>query len=64
MMKTVVKKVEVAVSENNAETAQQQLPDALRILDKSVSKGIIHKNKAARKKSNLTRKVNGLSAGA
>jgi len=63
-MRTLIKKVERAVSSKNAEEAQNHLPDALRILDKSASKGLIHKNQAARKKSRLSRKVNGLAADA
>ena len=63
-MRTEVKKVEVAIASKDAEKAGGSLQDALRILDKSASNGIIHKNQAARKKSNLTRKVNQLSAGA
>lgn len=59
-MRTLVKKVETEISEKNIEGAKTDLPAALRILDKSVTKGIIHKNNAARKKSALTRKVNKL----
>ncbi len=61
-MKTEIKKVETAIAAKDPENAGSYLQDALRVLDKSVSKGIIHKNQAARKKSNLTRKVNRLSA--
>lgn len=63
-MKTVVKKVETAITQTDSETAGSHIQAALRTLDKSVSKGIIHKNKAARKKSILTRKVNRLASGA
>ena len=60
-MRTVVKKVETAISGKDAETASNSLKDAIRILDKSATKGIIHKNLASRKKSILTKKVNRLS---
>ncbi len=63
-LNTMVKKVTAAVSESNPETAQQALGKALRTLDKSASRGLIHKNKAARKKSRLARAVNKLTAGA
>ncbi len=63
-MRTQVKKVETAITSKDAEKAGSYLQEALRVLDKSASKGIIHKNQAARKKSNLTRKVNHLAAGA
>lgn len=62
-MKTVVKKVETAVTAGDSEAAKNELLAAIRILDKSASKKLIHKNKAARKKSALTRKVNRLAAG-
>lgn len=62
-MKTIIKKVETAVSAKESESAAGRLSAALRVLDKSASKGIIHRNKAARKKSRLTRKVNRLSSG-
>jgi small subunit ribosomal protein S20 len=63
-MNTIVKKVASAVSENNQEVAQQALGEALKILDKSASRRLIHRKKAARKKSRLTRAVNKLAAGA
>lgn len=63
-LKTTLKHLEEAISENNAEEAQSRLLTTVRLLDKSASKGLIHKNKAARKKSNLTKKVNQLAAGA
>ena len=61
-MRTLVKKVESLISEKDTEGAKSNLPAALRVLDKSVTKGIIHKNNAARKKSALTKKVNQLVA--
>jgi len=61
-MKTQVKKVESLITEKDIEGAKTSLPGALRILDKSVTKGIIHKNNAARKKSALTKKVNQLAS--
>ncbi len=63
-LNTMVKKVTAAVSESDQEAAQQALGEALRTLDKSASRGLIHRNKAARKKSRLIRAVNKLTAGA
>ena len=57
-LKTVIKKVESA---KGKEEAEQLLRDAISVLDKSVSKGIIHKNKAANKKSSLTKFVKTLA---
>ena len=63
-LKNVVKKVETAVSEQNKEAAETALHEAVSIIDRTASKGVIHKNKAARKKSRLSKKVNALSANA
>ena len=61
-LRTILKKLEAAISSKKQDEAAGHLPEAIRALDKTVSKGVIHKNQAARKKSNLTRKVNRLSA--
>lgn len=61
-LKTVLKKVEGAVSDKNAEEAAKNLGAAVIALDKAASKGIIHKKNAARNKSRLARKVNALGA--
>jgi len=56
-VRSVVKKVRSAVEEGNGAAASQALPEALRILDTSVKKGVVHANTAARTKSRLTRAV-------
>lgn len=55
--RTAVKKFEKLVAEGDKEAAEAALLNAISKLDKAVSKGIIHKNKAARKKSRLTKKL-------
>ncbi|HBJ02317.1 30S ribosomal protein S20 [Lysinibacillus sp. FSL R7-0073] len=55
-MRTTVKKAENAVAEN-AENKQDLLQAAFKSLDKAASKGLIHKNAAARKKSRLAKKA-------
>ncbi|MFJ7737906.1 30S ribosomal protein S20 [Lysinibacillus sp. NPDC097287] len=55
-MRTTVKKAENAVAEK-AENAQELLQAAYKSLDKAASKGLIHKNAAARKKSRLAKKA-------
>ena len=55
-MRTTVKKAENAVAAN-AENAQELLQAAYKSLDKADSKGLIHKNAAARKKSRLAKKA-------
>ncbi|MFC0581059.1 30S ribosomal protein S20 [Micrococcoides hystricis] len=59
-LKTVVRKVNKAVEAAEKEQAQEALQVASRKLDKAVSKGVIHKNQAANRKSKLAAKVNAL----
>ncbi|WP_042458582.1 30S ribosomal protein S20 [Neobacillus dielmonensis] len=59
-MRTAVKKVEAAVTVNDAATAKEALVSAASKLDKAAAKGLIHKNAAARQKARLTKKVNSL----
>lgn len=61
-MRSAIKSVEGFVAENNAEQAKVALLDASKKIDKAARKGIIEKNTAARYKSRLAKKVNGLSA--
>ena len=59
-IKTLIKKVETAVAEGNKELAQERLTVASAEIGKAASKGIYHKNNAARKVSRLTRLVNAM----
>lgn len=61
-LRTAIKHVEVAITQNDAETAKQALVTATKKLDKAVTKGLIHRNSADRKKSRLAKKVNALLA--
>ncbi len=56
-LKTTLKKYDAAIIEN-AENTAELLKAAVKSLDKAASKGIIHKNTAARKKSRLVAKLN------
>lgn len=57
-MRTSIKKINKAIAENNKEEANMALGVAIKRIDKAVKKGIVHKNKGARNKSKLTKKVN------
>lgn len=59
--KTVVKSVNAAIEQGNTEAAKEAFQAAVSTIDRIASKGVIHKNKAARKKSRLAKKVNALS---
>ena len=60
-LKTAIKKFEAAVNEGDKENVQALFNDAVKKLDKGVSQGILHKNNAARKKSQLALKLAKLS---
>jgi len=57
-IKTSVKKVEEAIAKNEKELIQNVLKEAIKIINKAASKGIIHKNTASRKISRLMKKAN------
>jgi len=52
--------VRAAVRKFNDLTTVEALHAAMSALDKAVSKGVLHRNTAARKKSRLARKLNAL----
>ena len=54
-------KVEVAVVNKDKETAVNALGAATAIINKAASKGVYHKNNAARKVSRLAKAVNSLN---
>jgi small subunit ribosomal protein S20 len=58
-IKTLIKKV---YSTDKKEDAEKSYKEAIAYLDKSATKGKIHKNNAARKKASLTRHLNQLPA--
>jgi small subunit ribosomal protein S20 len=59
-LRTRTKNAIAAVGTENEETA---LRSAIKRIDKAASKGMIHKNQAANKKSGLMRRINSLRAG-
>lgn len=61
-LRTAVKAVETAVANNDINAAREAFKLAAKKLDKAVTKGLLHKNTAARKKSRLAKKVNSLTA--
>ncbi len=62
MVRTYIKRVDAAIDSQNAEAASTALADAIPLIDKMVTKGIMHKNKASRHKSRLNKKVKAISA--
>ena len=57
-LRTHVKKGLASSTKNDAETLYKQ---TVRIIDKAVSKNLIHKNTGARRKSQITRHLNSLN---
>ena len=58
--KTAVKKFEEAVAAGDKEKATTLFSEATKKIDQACSKGVIVKNTAARKKSNLAKKLNAM----
>jgi small subunit ribosomal protein S20 len=56
-MKTQIKKALSALSENNAATIEPTAKAAIAYIDKAASKGVIHRNQAARRISRLAKKA-------
>lgn len=56
-LKTAIRKAREAVAAGDSQKAVEATREASRQLDKAVSKGVIHKNQAANKKSALASKV-------
>ncbi|GAB3657801.1 30S ribosomal protein S20 [Zhihengliuella somnathii] len=59
-LKTLIRKVHEAVVAGNKEAATAALASASRKLDKAVSKGVLHKNQAANRKSGIAKRVGSL----
>ena len=60
-LKTEIKKFEAAVAEGNRSEADVAYKVAVKAVDKAVSKGLLHRNNAANKKSKMTVKLNKLA---
>jgi len=56
--KTAVKKLLAAVASGDKAVGAAELTKTISTIDKAVTKGVIHKNTAARKKSRLAARVN------
>jgi small subunit ribosomal protein S20 len=56
-IRTFIKKIEVALASGNAKDAEAALKDAQPEIMRGVSKGLMHKNTAARKISRLSARV-------
>ncbi|MCI9186719.1 MAG: 30S ribosomal protein S20 [Oscillospiraceae bacterium] len=60
-LKTDLKKFEAAVADGSRSEADAAYKTAVKAVDKAVSKGLLHRNNAANKKSKMTLKLNKLA---
>jgi small subunit ribosomal protein S20 len=60
MMRTFFKKVVAEIEAGNKEGAQEAFAKVVPVLDRYATKGLIHKNKAARQKSRIIAKIKAL----
>lgn len=60
-MKHAIKSLEEALASRNVEEARSRLQEAISVIDRTASKGVIHKNHASRRISRLTQQVNALA---
>jgi small subunit ribosomal protein S20 len=61
-LKTAIRKFHESVEAGDAGATEALLRDASRKLDKAVSKGVIHKNQAANRKSAIAKRLASLSS--
>ena len=59
-VRTLVKKVRVALTAKDSKAAEAALPNAVKALAQGVTKGLFHKNNAARRISRLVKQVKSL----
>ena len=60
-LKTEMKKYDAALASGDVAAAQAAYKAAVKKVDQAVAHGIIHKNAAARKKSQFTKKLNAMA---
>jgi small subunit ribosomal protein S20 len=61
-LKTAIRKFNEATAAGDTENAATLMRDASRKLDKAVSKGVIHKNQAANRKSAISKRLGALTS--
>jgi small subunit ribosomal protein S20 len=61
-LKTQLKKLRAAISSGKAADVKAIVPETFGVIDRSVQKGVIKKNTAARYKSRLSKRINAIPA--
>jgi small subunit ribosomal protein S20 len=62
-VRTYIKKLHSALDSGQKQDIDKVLPEVISVIDKSVQKGVLHSNAAARYKSRLTARANRAAAG-
>ena len=62
LLKTNIKKFDTAAAAGDRESVESAYKTAVKTVDRAATKGLIHKNKAARRKSAMTKKLNSITA--
>ena len=62
MFRTYIKKVIASIDSGDKEKALASFKEAQPVIDRIADKGIVHKNKAARHKSRLSKKINAMAS--
>jgi small subunit ribosomal protein S20 len=62
--RTAVKKAVAALSRSDVDTSATTVASAVSAIDRALTKGIIHRNNAARRKSRLMKRLNAVTAAA
>ncbi|MCL5982251.1 MAG: 30S ribosomal protein S20 [Firmicutes bacterium] len=57
-IKTALRRFSETLAQGNLELAGDKFRNAVKVVDKAASKGVVHKNAAARKKSRLAKRLN------
>ena len=63
-VRTIIKRVEQAIEQGNAQLAEERLSEASSSLDSAATKGVIRKNTSSRNKSRLAKKINAIKTAA
>jgi small subunit ribosomal protein S20 len=61
-MRTALRHLREALASGNPETAATQFRSTVSVLDKAVSKGVVHKNTASRYKARLNARLKAVAA--
>lgn len=62
ILKTSMKKYQAVIDANDVSGAEKMLPSTSGAIDRACSKGVLHKNAAARKKAQIANRLNAIKA--